>query len=145
MKCSTNRCRSNVFEDLDRGLSHLFHEVMRPDAVASEDPRISVYECSGRYVVECDVPGISLDDITVQLEENVLSISGTRESASRAENDNLKVIMNERSSAKFLRHIRLARDVDRTSVDAALRNGVLTIVVPMRPEVLPRKIEIKRA
>ena len=143
MKCSTNQCRPNMLGEIDRGLNRVMRGVLLNDSASSDDPRLSVLEFPDRYVVECDVPGVARDAISVQIEDNVLAITGKR--APAAKEENTRVVLNERSTAEFARQIRLPRDVDQTSVDAELNHGVLKVSIPKRPEVLPQKINIKTA
>ncbi len=142
MRYAPNRCSTNVFEELDRGLNQLMRGVPVNDTVASDDPRLSMLAFDNRYVVECDLPGVTIDNVTLQIEDSVLTISGKRTIA--ATDENVKVLFNERSADEFSRRIQLARDVDQSAVDAELINGILRITIPKRTEVLPRRIEIKR-
>jgi HSP20 family protein len=116
--------------------------VLANDAVSSDDPRLSLMAFDNRYVIECDLPGVAIDNVTLQIEDNVLTISGKR--TVPVTDENVKVLFNERPGLEFARRIQLARDVDQSAVDAELTNGVLRITIPKRSEVLPRKIEIKR-
>ena len=142
MRCTTNRCRTNVFEELDRGLSQLMRGAAANEVVASDDPRVSMLAFDNRYIVECDLPGVTIENITLQIEDSILTISGKRTVA--ANDEIVKVLLNERSTSEFSRRIQLARDVDQTAVDAELLNGILRITIPKRTEVLPRRVEIKR-
>lgn len=142
MKCSTNRCRTNVFEELDRGLNQLVHGTMNRNVTSSEYPRLSLLEFENRYLVECDMPGVSLENVALQIEDGVLTISGKRTAAN--DDQNVKVLFSECPAAEFSRQVNLARDVDQAAIEAELTNGVLRITLPKRIEVLPRKIEIKR-
>lgn len=142
MRCTTNRCRTNVFDELDRGLNQLVRGVMANDTAGSDDPRLSLMACDNRYVIECDLPGVSIDDVSLQIEDNLLTISGKR--TAPAGDENVRILFNERPGLEFSRRVRLARDVDASAVDAELKNGVLRITIPKRAEVLPRRIEIKR-
>lgn len=142
MKCSTNRCRTNVFEELDRGLNQLMRGTMNRNVVSSEYPRLSLLEFDNRYLVECDVPGVSLENVALQIEDGVLTISGKRKAVS--DDQDVRVLFSENPAAEFSRQVQLARDVDQSAIDAELTNGVLRITLPKRAEVLPRKIEIKR-
>lgn len=142
MRCTTNRCRTNVSDELNRGLNQLMRGVLANDPVSSDDPRLSLLAFDNRYVVECDLPGVAIDNVTLQIEDGVLTISGRRTAA--ASDANVRVLFNERPALEFTRRIQLARDVDQSAVDAELTNGVLRITIPKRSEVLPRKIEIKR-
>ena len=142
MRCTTNRCRTNVFDELDRGLNQLMRGVLANDGSSSDDPRLSLMAFDNRYVVECDLPGVAIDNVSLQIEDNVLTISGKR--TAPASDENVRVLFNERPGLEFTRRVQLARDVDQSAVDAELTNGVLRITIPKRAEVLPRKIEIKR-
>jgi HSP20 family protein len=142
MRYNTNRSATNVLEELGRDLNQLMQRGASSDAFTSDDPRLSMLAFDNRYVIECDLPGVTIENVTLQIEDNVLSISGKRTVA--ASDDNVKVLFNERSASEFSRRIQLARDVDQSAVDAELQNGVLRITIPKRSEVLPRRIEIKR-
>ncbi len=143
MRCKTNRCRTNVLEELDRGINQLMQGFSAGDSVRPEDVRLSLTEHETRYVIECDLPGVAQENVSLQIEDSVLTISGQR-NASAAE-ENARVLFNERPGVKFSRHIPLAKDADQTSVDAELNNGVLRITINKRTELMPRKIEIRRA
>jgi HSP20 family protein len=142
MRNSTNRCSTNVFQELDRGFNQLMRGVVANSVGSSDDPRLSLMAFDTHYVVECDLPGVAIENIRLQVEDSVLTISGTRTAA--ADEDGVKVLFNERPGLEFARRIQLARDVDQSAVDAELENGVLRITIQKRSEVQPRKIEIKR-
>jgi len=142
MKCSTNRCRTSVFDELGRELDQWMGMAPVRDAFSSDDPRLSLLVFDNRYVVECDLPGVSIDNVSLQIEDGVLTISGKRTAV--VEDENVKVVFDERPSAEFTRRVQLAKDIDQTAVDAELMNGVLRVTIPKRAEVLPRKIEIRR-
>jgi len=143
MRCKTNRCRTNVLEELDRGINQLMQGISAGDSVRPEDPRLSLTEYENRYMIECDLPGVAQENVSLQIEDSVLKISGQRNAI--AADENARVLFNERSGVKFSRQIPLARDVDQSSVDAELNNGVLRITINKRTELMPRRIEIRRA
>lgn len=143
MRCTTNRCRPNILLDLNRGMNQLMQGVLAQDVTGSDDPRLSLVELDNRYVVECDLPGVSVEAVSLQVEDNVLTISGNRAVATA--DDNVRILFNERPVSEFARRIQLAHDVDASAVDAELSNGVLRITIPKRAELQPRKIEIRRA
>ncbi|GEM_PF-910352 len=143
MNCSTNnRCRTSVFEDLNRGLNQIMRGVAGRELITSDNPRLSLSEFDNRYIVECDVPGMSIENVTLQLEDYILTISGKR--ALAVSDDDTKVLLNERTATEFNRRLQLSRDIDHNSVDAEMSAGVLRITVAKRAEVLPRKIAIRR-
>jgi HSP20 family protein len=143
MKCRNDRCRTNVLEELDRGFNQLMNALPSSESVRSDDPRLSISELENRYIVECDLPGVAQENVSLQIEDRVLTISGQRTAV--AVGDNVKVLFNERPGVRFARQIPLGKDVDQTSVDAELNNGVLRITIPKRTDLMPRKIEIRRS
>ena len=143
MRCRNNRCRTTVLEELDRGFSQLRNAFPATENDRSEDPRLSIAELDNRYVVECDLPGVAQENVSLQIEDSVLTIRGERTAA--AVGENAKVLFNERPGVRFARQIPLGKDVDQTAVDAELNNGVLRITIPKRTDLMPRKIEIRRS
>ena len=144
MNCTKEQCRPrNVFEELDRGLNQFVRDVLSSDTKTSASPPVTLVELADRYRIECDLPGVVLEQITVSVEDSVLTISGKRNVSDLPES--AKVIVNERPAKEFLRSIRLAQNADVSQVDAELKDGVLTVSVPKRSEVLPKKIQIRRS
>lgn len=134
--------RFSLFDELDRGLNHLVNEVLQHDAERHALAPVTVSELDDRYVVQCDVPGVSLEDIAVTLNDGLLQISGERKSDI---SDDTSVTVNERPFDTFQRKLQLSRDVNPDSVDAELGNGVLTVTVLKSDKVLPRSIRIRPA
>lgn len=144
MSCTKDRCRSgNVFEELDRGLNQFVRGVLSADARGVGSPPVTLTEMEDRYCMECDLPGVALDDISVSVEDSVLTVSGQRKKTELHES--AKVMLNERPALEFSRSIRLAKNADVNTVDAELSNGVLVVTIMKRSEVLPKKIQIRRS
>ncbi len=144
MNCSTNnRCSANVFEEIDRGLNQMMRGSAGHELTPSDNPRLSLCEFDNRYVVECDVPGIPIENVSLQLEDHILTISGKRTIPSGEGKS--RVLFNERSVCEFTRRLQLPRDIDHNAVDAEMLAGVLRITVSKRAEVLPRRIEVRRS
>ena len=143
MSCTTERCRPvNVFEELDRGLNQIMRGVLSAETQASGCAPVTLIETVDRYRMECDMPGVALDDISVSVENFVLTISGLRKKTELQES--AKVVLNERTAREFCRSIQLAKNADVKTVDAELSNGVLVVTIRKRSEVLPQKIQIRR-
>jgi HSP20 family protein len=104
-------------------------------------PLADVEETDDAYIVSCDVPGMGREDLTISIQENVLSIHGER----KRERDERKRgrVLSERSYGSFDRAFTLPGTVDADKVKASCRNGVLTITLPKKPEAKPRQIEVK--
>ncbi|MEZ6133188.1 MAG: Hsp20/alpha crystallin family protein [Planctomycetaceae bacterium] len=141
MNASSTNPRFSLFDELDRGLNHLVKEVLKNDGRRSSIPALSVYELDDRYVVECDLPGVELDDINLQIHDGVLEISGERRTATP---ENAKVTVDERSFTEFRRRLQLSKDINPEGVDAELGNGVLSVTIPKSAGVLPRKVTVRK-
>lgn len=141
MNTKTNGPRFSLFDELDRGLNHLMNEVLQHDGRSSSGPALTVYEFDDRYEIECDVPGVPLENISLQIEDGVLQISGNR---TRPYADDVKVTVDERKFAEFNRKLQLGGEVNADGVDAELGNGVLRVTVPKKAERLPKAINIRQ-
>ncbi|OLT46921.1 hypothetical protein BJF85_00095 [Saccharomonospora sp. CUA-673] len=100
-------------------------------------PAADVRETDEAYVVEVELPGVQRDDITVDLADNVLSISG--EIAEREGTFRRRT----RRTGQFRYGVTLPEGVDAEQIGAELADGVLTVTVPKRPDEGTRRIEIK--
>jgi HSP20 family protein len=105
------------------------------------DAAFEVKETKEAYVFKADVPGIQEKDLTVNLTGNRLTVCGKREAEKRQENDTY--FSYERSYGSFTRSFTLPEGIENEKVQAELKEGVLTINVPKRPEAQPKKVAIK--
>ena len=105
------------------------------------NPDFEVKETSEGYLFRADVPGLKEKDIEISMTGNRLTISGHRDSEQRQESD--RYYLYERSYGSFARSFTLPDGVDTNKVNAELREGVLTLLVPRRPDAQPRKINIR--
>lgn len=142
MKTNNANCRFSLFDELDKGLNHLVKEVLNQDGKAARVPPLAVFELDESYVIECDLPGVNLDDVSLQVENGVLEISGQRNDVTP---DGAKVTVNERSYAEFRRKLQLSKDINPDGIDAELGNGILRVTVPKATSTLPRKVQVRRA
>jgi HSP20 family molecular chaperone IbpA len=93
----------NSIEDLNQ----FVRDVLSSDARSSASPPVTLVELEDRYRIECDLPGVVLEQITVSVEDSVLSISGKRNVGELPES--AKVIVNERPAKAFLRAVSVWR------------------------------------
>ena len=103
-------------------------------------PAMDVVEADGQYVLRADLPGLSEGDVKVELDENVLTISGERKS--ERERRSAGYYRVERASGSFSRSLTLPEGVDADDVQASFDNGVLEVRIPKPAEAKPRRIEI---
>lgn len=103
-------------------------------------PSFEVKETEKAYVFKADVPGVKEGDLEVTVTGNRLTVSGKRESEKEEKTDTYYTC--ERSYGSFSRSFTLPEGTDVGAVTADLKDGVLTVALPKRPEVQPKKIPI---
>jgi HSP20 family protein len=103
-------------------------------------PRFDVKESKGEYVLSADLPGVKPEAVAIALDRNQLKISGRREAQRKEESD--KTFLSECSYGSFSRLFTLPEGVEGGQVHASLRDGVLTVTVPKKPESQPRSIPV---
>jgi HSP20 family protein len=109
--------------------------------VAMEMPVVDVYEEKGEVVVKAEVPGLSKDDLSVNLSDSVLTIEGSK---SREEKINEKdYCRSERAFGSFSRSVELPAEVKDEQVKATFKNGVLEIRLPKTEESKKRVVKVK--
>ena len=106
-------------------------------------PAVDIHEEKERFVVRADLPGVSPDDIDVNMENGVLSLSGERTTQSSDEIDGLQRI--ERVSGKFYRRFNLPETADADGITARSANGILEISIPKAAQLLARRVAVEAA
>jgi HSP20 family protein len=105
-------------------------------------PKVDVRESPDTWLFRVDLPGVNDEDVELSLTSNRLTISGQRQEERRDERE--KYHSHECSYGNFSRSFTLPEGADPYKVDAAMKEGVLTVTVPKRAEVKPRRISIRR-
>ncbi len=104
-------------------------------------PAFDVKETKEAYQFKADVPGIKDKDLEVTVTGNRLSVSGKRDEEKEEKSD--RYYTYERNYGSFTRSFTLPDGADLERLGASLDGGVLTISVPKKPEVQPKKISVK--
>lgn len=133
-----NRRPVSLLDNFDRVLDSFFNE---EPCLRASSPAVDVREEEDAYVLEAELPGLTDQDIDVKVDGNLLTVSSKKE-----ENKDEKkngYILRERHSRSFARSFVLPEDVDRDSIKAGFKHGLLKLELPKRPETKPRAIEIK--
>jgi HSP20 family protein len=106
-------------------------------------PSVDVRETPQSFVFKVDLPGVKEDDIDISVTGNRLTISGHREDEKRDDQDeNARYHAYECSYGSFSRSFTMPEGVDPDGVRADMKDGVLEVSVPKRPEVQPRRITV---
>jgi len=123
-----------LFNELERFPVFFEPETERPFA-----PSLDVHEHQDRFELKLDVPGMQKTDLTIGYEDGVLTIEGDRKAEQLPEKSKGRF---ERWTGRFSRSITLPENVDYATIEASLKDGVLTLTVKKAEARKPRQIVI---
>ena len=103
-------------------------------------PAMDLLETDEHFVLRADLPGMREEDVSVELEDNVLTLSGERKAEHEERQEGYYRV--ERAFGRFSRSLTLPKGVDAEAVTAAFTDGVLEVRIPKPEERKPRKISI---
>lgn len=103
-------------------------------------PKVDVIDHDDRISIEAEIPGLSKKEVSVDLEENILTISGAKQS--KDESSEIKYIRKELKRSSFKRSFKLGENINQKNVNADFNNGVLLITLPKKEPEKPKKIKI---
>jgi HSP20 family protein len=105
-------------------------------------PAVDVTEDKDGFTVYCDLPGISNEELDINVAKDILTIKGEKKESHKKDKE-AKTYRKETWEGKFQRTLALPASVDTDKTDATLKNGILTIRLPKREEVKPKQITVK--
>jgi HSP20 family protein len=103
-------------------------------------PAMDLVETEDHFVLRADLPGLSEEDVNVELEDNVLTVSGERKVEHEDKKEGYYRV--ERAYGKFQRSLTLPEGVDAGKIEAAFDKGVLEVRIPKPEERKPRRVAI---
>ncbi|HUA74083.1 MAG TPA: Hsp20/alpha crystallin family protein [Solirubrobacteraceae bacterium] len=128
-------------------LGELRHRLDRAFGLAGPEadwqPPIDVVRENGNLVLRADVPGIAPEEVKVEVEENVLTVSGSHESSSEQRQEDF--LRRERRYGAFSRSLALPAGVTAEEITASTRDGVVEVTIPLPKQDSRRRIEITPA
>lgn len=104
-------------------------------------PKVDLAELADSYVIKAELPGCKIEDISVTLHGDRITLQGEKQTEKRQKDENMHVW--ERSYGAFARSFTFPSAVDENSVEAVAQDGVLTVTVKKNEKERTRKIEIK--
>lgn len=142
-------CRpgSSLRVDLDRLFEGVFGDgsgAAGPTALFTKGafaPAMDLKEREDAYVAEIEIPGMKPEDFQVEVQDGVLSIRGERKQ--ETEEKTRQWHRTERVYGSLERRVALPSSVDAEKVEAAYKDGVLTVTVPKSPVAKPKSIQVK--
>ncbi|HTX55711.1 MAG TPA: Hsp20/alpha crystallin family protein [Candidatus Acidoferrales bacterium] len=135
--------RSSITGDIDTLFNQLIGDWVFPryEYSALTVPALDLYEQNGKYVAEMAVPGYKTGDINVEVNANVLTISGKYDETSQ-KND-AKYHRREIRRGSFSRSIAMPQEIDANSVNADVERGILKVTAaPVKP-MAAKKIPVR--
>ncbi|HZJ88179.1 MAG TPA: Hsp20/alpha crystallin family protein [Sphaerochaeta sp.] len=119
----------------------LFDSMLRDwSRVSTRFPAVDITEGEKAYILEAELPGYKQEEVKVQVEKHVLTISSTKESSVE---ESEKALINERCYQCFERSFTLPEDVDEDKIEGEFMNGLLILTLPKKEVVKPKAIEVK--
>jgi HSP20 family protein len=103
-------------------------------------PAMDLLETENDFVLRADLPGLSEEDVNIELEDSVLTISGERKAEHEERKEGYYRV--ERASGNFSRSLTLPEGIDPDAVQATFDRGVLEVRIPKPEERKPRKVSI---
>ena len=103
-------------------------------------PPVDIVEDGNGITLKADLPGVSKESLSIRVDGDTLTVEGA---VALGESGALRAVYAEVRVAQYRRSFALGRDLDTEKIEAAMRNGVLTLRVPKREHAKPRRIEVR--
>ncbi len=129
----------------DNLLETQFPEVVKQVGVkpyqGSAYPKVNVYEYDDKIGIVAEIPGLNKKQLQVDVEEGILTISGDKHNT--FEDDGAKVLRKELKQSSFKRSFELGEQLDGDDISANFKDGVLSVTIPKKEPVIPKKHSVK--
>jgi HSP20 family molecular chaperone IbpA len=103
-------------------------------------PPVDIYETGEGITLQADMPGVAKDRLNVRVDGNTLLLEGNIRFELA---DQMEALYADVRSTVYRRSFVLSNELETDKIDANLKDGVLTVRIPKRPELRPRRIEVK--
>lgn len=139
---------SREIESLQQEVNRLFGSFfeVQPGRASSDTarswlPAVDLVESERHYVLHADLPGVEPGDVKVELDDDVLTVSGERKTSSETREHG--VHRRERGYGRFSRSLTLPAGIDPDAIEASFDKGVLEVRIPKPEQPKPRRVEIQ--
>jgi len=103
-------------------------------------PRIDAFDREKELVIRVEIPGVKPEDVDITMEDRTLTISGKRQFDETTEQAGYH--RREILTGEFKRTLVLPEGLNAEEITAKAEDGILSVILPRRPEVLPRKVKV---
>jgi HSP20 family protein len=123
-------------------VNRLFNTLFAPGEARTQrwTPAMDLVEADDHYLLRADLPGMAEEDVSIEIQDNVLTVSGERRDEQEHTRQGWHRV--ERTFGRFSRSLTLPEGIDPSAVKADFDKGVLTITVPKPEERKPRRVQI---
>ncbi len=132
-----------IRKEMDRLFEEFLSPVRRRRPITTEgiiSPNIDIFEKENEIVILAELPGVKKEEVEVTISDDRLIIKGEIKKPEGIKEENF--ILNERSYGAFTRTVNLPNDIDKSNIKAALKDGILEIVLSRKAEAKPREIRV---
>lgn len=129
---------TSLRDDMNRLFSRTLGD--SPAAGNTWSPAVDIFDTADAIVLRAELPGLDAEDIEIEVDDNVLTLSGERRFEERVEEGRYYRV--ERAYGRFQRSVTLPQNVKADEISASVDRGVLEVRVPKADEAKPRKIAV---
>jgi HSP20 family protein len=129
-------------DEMNRLFENFFEDSPARRGYAAGYPGVNLWEDGDIAYVECELPGVNMNDLEIFVTGNELTINGERKIAAA---ENASWHRRERATGRFSRTLTLPWEVDADKVEAKLLDGVLTVTLPKCESCKPKKVKVLTA
>lgn len=125
------------FDSLFNG--HIWNEAA--EGAKDWSPHVDIYDEETQIILSAELPGLTQEEISVDIDKNILMISGERKMETNEQTGNFT--RRERYFGSFSRSFQLPETVNQENIEASMDKGVLKIVLPKLEQAKPKQIKVK--
>ena len=132
--------RNNIVNPFFNDVYSLLNDSFLNEKLATRTPAVNIAESENEFEVQLAVPGLKKEDLKINLDKNVLSVSADKKTESADENK--KITKREYSFNSFTRSFTLPQSADSSKIEADYVDGVLTLIIAKKEEAKFQSREI---
>ncbi|MBU0926365.1 MAG: Hsp20/alpha crystallin family protein [Spirochaetes bacterium] len=133
----------SALNDWDKLVGSVFDRDYPSSAATMGYPVVDIREEKERYVLEAELPGFAEKDVDIKVNDRILTVSSSKDEAKNVGGEGVWLIR-ERGVRTFRRSFSMPRDVDLDGIKASFKDGLLSVVLPKRPEAREKTVAITR-
>jgi len=132
---------ARLHDEMDNLIGGFFGDWDWPALGHSRWPALDIAENDNEFIVKAEIPGCKPEDVDISVHGNVLTIKGEKKQEEERKEKGFYHI--ERSYGSFRRDLNLVTEVDSAKIEAACKDGILTVKLPKSPKAKPTKVKVK--